>query len=639
MFKKYFPLLILISALYSCSNKDSEGLNKFSDPVIQKIYDFKDRRISDSLYQYFTHPDSNYRREAVLAFGSIQDSSSLHRIGKLMFNETSPAVREAAAFSIGQISSSESERILLGAIAREKNYEVLTELLEAYGKTTIHWQVIQPKLLTDTADASGLAWSIYRAGLNGKTDSTANRIASILLTENPNESARLGAAYYFARSAKDFENYFEILSNSATMDRSAEVRMAATSALRKIKNVSAIKVLKEVIDTEKDFRLKVNALYALRSFPFENTKTILYAVLYNKNPNVGIAASEVIKDVATKDNWIELSNLTGRIENWRIKSNLYEAALKASENKSVLEEIQLATKQSINPYEQASLISALKGSLSSFDFVSEKISADTPVVRTAAASALVAMHQHKDFNAASKSKFLEICKREMQKGDPAVIGILAEPLGDSTLNYRSLISDFGFLQQARAKLSLPRDNEAVQPLEKAIAYFQGKRSAPVVNEYNNPIDWALVKTISRDQEAIIKTPKGNIRLHLLVEESPGSVANFVKLANENYFDKKVFHRVVPNFVVQAGCNRGDGWGSEDYSIRSEFSTRKYKTGSIGMASAGKDTEGTQWFITHSPTPHLDGRYTIFAEVLEGMEVVHLVEVGDQIIDVQIVKAK
>ena len=101
----------------------------------------------------------------------------------------------------------------------------------------------------------------------------------------------------------------------------------------------------------------------------------------------------------------------------------------------------------------------------------------------------------------------------------------------------------------------------------------------------------------------------------------------------NYFDNKPIHRVVPNFVIQTGCHRGDGWGSEDYSIRSEFSLRRYKTGSVGMASAGKDTEGTQWFITYSPTPHLDGRYSIFAEVVEGLGVLEYLQVGDNINDV------
>ncbi|MBA4055997.1 MAG: peptidylprolyl isomerase [Marivirga sp.] len=143
--------------------------------------------------------------------------------------------------------------------------------------------------------------------------------------------------------------------------------------------------------------------------------------------------------------------------------------------------------------------------------------------------------------------------------------------------------------------------------------------------------------MSRQQKAIISTTKGDITIYLFVEESPGSVANFVALVNQKYYNNKIFHRVVPNFVVQAGCNRGDGFGSEAYSIRSEFSERKYKRGSLGMASAGKDTEGTQWFITHSPTPHLDGRYTIFAEVESGMDIVDRIEVGDKIIKIELIK--
>jgi cyclophilin family peptidyl-prolyl cis-trans isomerase len=135
----------------------------------------------------------------------------------------------------------------------------------------------------------------------------------------------------------------------------------------------------------------------------------------------------------------------------------------------------------------------------------------------------------------------------------------------------------------------------------------------------------------------MSTTKGEIVIRLFVEEAPGSVANFVSLVKRGYYNDKYFHRVVPNFVVQAGCNRGDGFGSEDYSIRSEFSGRRYSTGSLGMASAGKDTEGTQWFITHSPTPHLDGSYSILGEVVTGMDVVHKLEVGDKILKVELIK--
>ena len=149
-------------------------------------------------------------------------------------------------------------------------------------------------------------------------------------------------------------------------------------------------------------------------------------------------------------------------------------------------------------------------------------------------------------------------------------------------------------------------------------------------ERKQGIDWELVKQIPTAQTAEIQTNKGKIVFQLQVEDAPGSVANFVKLVREGFYKDKYFHRVVPAFVAQGGCPRGDGWGSSAETIRSEWPTLHYARGAVGMASAGKDTESCQWFITHCDVPHLDGRYTIFAHVTQGMEVVDKLEIGDQI---------
>jgi cyclophilin family peptidyl-prolyl cis-trans isomerase len=123
---------------------------------------------------------------------------------------------------------------------------------------------------------------------------------------------------------------------------------------------------------------------------------------------------------------------------------------------------------------------------------------------------------------------------------------------------------------------------------------------------------------------------------LYTHQAPGTVMNFVQLARDRFYNGKNFHRVVPNFVVQGGCPRGDGYGSLDYTIRSELAPSYYNSeGCVGMASAGNHTEGTQWFITHSPTPHLDGNYTLFGRVTEGMSVVHRIQIGDEITQVNI----
>jgi cyclophilin family peptidyl-prolyl cis-trans isomerase/HEAT repeat protein len=631
---RYLFVILIVLGLTACT-KTENSINKFSDPVLVKIADLKDRRSADSLYSYFTHENSHYRKEAALAFGSIRDGEAVEKIGTLLLSDPDPEVRKAAAFSLGQTASPNSSILLEQAASKEKDGKVIIEILEAYGKVTPKWSELSPS--SDTSQEKGIAWSMYLAGLNGKMDDPNNKIASALLQKNHSENTRLGAAHFFFRGARNFEGQFAEIAEAAQADPSMNVRMAATLALRKIKTDSSYKTLERIYKSDKDYRVRVNAIRAMRAFPFEQTKDQLLKALNDKNLNVGIEASEVIKATITESFWIELANRVTDIKNWRIQANLYEAILKVKENKSIIDEIKQAYEQSANPYQKAALITAMEQSLGSLDIIEQELfKSDIPVVRTSAAAALVSLNRNKKFQPAQKKRFTDLYIKIIQTGDPALIGTVAEGLGDSTLGYRDVIKDFSFLNEAKKKLSLPKDNEALQPLESAIAYFEKrKKSSEVKNNFNHPIDWTLVKSIPKDQLAIVKTTKGNITLRLLVEDAPGSVANFISLANQNYFDQKFFHRVVPNFVIQSGCSRGDGWGSEDYSIRSEISSRKYKTGSVGMASAGKDTEGTQWFITHSPTPHLDGSYTIFAEVESGMNVVDLIEVGDRILDVEI----
>ena len=150
------------------------------------------------------------------------------------------------------------------------------------------------------------------------------------------------------------------------------------------------------------------------------------------------------------------------------------------------------------------------------------------------------------------------------------------------------------------------------------------------------IDWATLTGMTDFSNALIKTSKGDIKIRLLRQNAPISVVNFVQLAKTGFFNNKTFHRVVPNYVVQSGCPRGDGYGSLDYTISSELTPMHYNTeGYVGMASAGNHTECTQWFITQSPTIQLDPNYTIFAKVLEGMDVVQKLEVGDVVQSISI----
>lgn len=140
------------------------------------------------------------------------------------------------------------------------------------------------------------------------------------------------------------------------------------------------------------------------------------------------------------------------------------------------------------------------------------------------------------------------------------------------------------------------------------------------------------------KKAVIKTGKGDITLELFPNEAPGTVANFEKLANEGFYDGLTFHRVIPDFVIQGGCPRGDGTGGPGYTIKCETkgNPHKHGTGALSMAHAGKDTGGSQFFITHSPQPHLDGVHTVFGQVIDGMDVVYDIRPGDVMNTIEII---
>ncbi|MEJ8542013.1 peptidylprolyl isomerase [Methanothermobacter wolfeii] len=137
------------------------------------------------------------------------------------------------------------------------------------------------------------------------------------------------------------------------------------------------------------------------------------------------------------------------------------------------------------------------------------------------------------------------------------------------------------------------------------------------------------------KRAVIETVKGEIELVLFDDEAPNTVSNFEKLANTGFYDGLTFHRVIPDFVIQGGCPFGDGTGGPGYTIKCEINPNRHVKGALSMAHAGRDTGGSQFFITLSPQPHLDGVHTVFGKVVEGMDVVESIEVGDRMLRVRV----
>ncbi len=206
-------------------------------------------------------------------------------------------------------------------------------------------------------------------------------------------------------------------------------------------------------------------------------------------------------------------------------------------------------------------------------------------------------------------------------------------LADSALTHnRGVLPDS--VHQRLAAIARPE-----QPLER-VAAARISRFSAWRDSGGTPRDLAWYEDraremVRRSPVARIETARGTLELRLAPSDAPLTVHNFVSLAERGYFDGQRFHRVVPNFVVQAGDPRGDGSGGPGYAIRDELNRLRYARGVVGMALSGPHTGGSQFFVTHSAQPHLDGGYTVFGRLIAGGEVLDRIVQGDRIVRVTI----
>lgn len=186
-----------------------------------------------------------------------------------------------------------------------------------------------------------------------------------------------------------------------------------------------------------------------------------------------------------------------------------------------------------------------------------------------------------------------------------------------------------------------KDFANIEKIVGTVKPFDAKTGTKLGQILNKSADYN--RAVSRKNgtaKAVITTEKGKFSIDLFSEDAPLTVDNFIKLAKSGYFNGVEIHRVVANFVVQDGDPRGDGNGGPGWSIRCEVNTLPYERGSVGMALSGKDTGGSQWFVTHAPQPHLDGSYTVFGKVNEtDMKIVDKLTRGDKILKMEIAERK
>lgn len=632
--------------------------NIFEDATAQEIYALQDARNVDSLLFYLRDADPSYRYAAAMAFASIKDSTIVEQLGELLKDE-SPDVRYAVAYALGQTQARAAEPLLIAGFDRFDStgvsMKVNAAILEAIGKCGSKKALQQMSAVStykpsDSTLVEGLAWGIYRFALRGITDSSATkRMVEMLLNQQFTPRIHYIAAYFLARANVRLDTFAAQLAPLAPKANSPYLRMALASSLGKTYKPYAADTLAHWLPKEPDYRVRVNIVQALGKLDYKLTRIALFNALRDPNSHVAATAARTLASNGQgRDATYYWRLAKDSTLNWAVQASLYAAAqrllppLYADYRETMNFQCRRRYERSQTAEERAAFLDALSEFGWNYRYIQQQaVAVKSPVVRMAAWNSLKKIAARPDFERffglgwRKVGKELSIFfKQASLSKDAGLIAVGAEALRVPQRNFGQYFAQVGFLDTALASLKLPRDIETQFEVQKTISFLKGQPEPKPdkTDPRKHPINWETLANLRERPVAIISTSKGTIRVQLMPEIAPGSVAMFVEQARKGYYNGKSFHRVVPNFVAQGGCPRGDGYGSLDFTLRTEVPApmRYDNEGLVGLASAGLDTESVQFFITHSPAPHLDGNYTIFATVIDGMSVVHDLHVGDVI---------
>lgn len=637
-----------------------------TDPTYQRLYNYIDNRQVDSVLAFTGHPDPAYRYTMAMGMASIQHEKSVDSLVVLL-SDPVLRVRSAAAYALGQLGSPAVVTPLVEAFTRKDTIDVdnsfNASILEAIGKTAganmlKAISTVTTYRKTDTLLLAYQAQSIYRFGLRNLFDDAATKhMVELVLEEDYPLQPRIYAAKYLSRFADkvDLTEYESRLVNYYVKAAPGEVRLAITPAVVGLGDPTGIEtILSRLRDSDTDYRERVEILRKLGSYPYIQVVDDVLARLGDDNLHVAHAAADYLavhgnpSDAALYPDYIQADM------RFSVKAKLYGAVLQKipvyyTNTKNKLKREMLAALENADlQQEKVAYMRALSKDPYAYpELITRLEEAKIPVIRSTIAQGLSDIVQSDNFLRAYRSglryhtqQIVNAMHAAMQSGDAGVVTVASAMLSGDQVDWERYITDsLDFYKRVRSSLSMPGQIEPYNEISKVIAKIERKAYEPVVPTPTHPITWKYLANYGDSAVAVIKTSKGNISIRLAVADAPATVANFIGLALDDYYDGKTTHRVVSNFVVQGGCSRGDGYGGLNYTIRSELGQLYYDgPGYVGMASAGPDTEGTQWFITHSATPHLDGRYSIFGRVIEGMDVVHKLMPGDITYDVVITKA-
>lgn len=607
--EQLFPFAVI--ALLGCGRAKQPGPpppNRWADTTLWPILEAQEHRNTEALCALLKDTSATIRAAAALAFASVQDSASAEcLLGILADQEVD--VRMNAVFA-------------LGFIANDSTVDRMAELSDSERDSTVHRAYMKAMFL-----------NLQR---RGKLKELA---PAIYYLERSSGQERVRAADAIRRFSPTL-----LLKDSALVFRAVaeekdpDVKATLIRALTHIPGAKRQALLLAGGESDQPFSLRIAAITALGVQPDDRTRDSLLAWVNDPIPGIRTATIDALSNGGVFSSGKSYWSVTqeGRWLDPFTRNRLHGlmAYNRDAQKKAI---IALRADTALGPYAEAERIKALSmtdGAYGAPMLEAILYSDKHPAIRQAAFSVLADRNLWLMTIPRAISFDMQIeqaapfWQRVFGSGDAGLICAAAEKLTGGPREL-SVLFPANVEQQARAALHPLRDLEAIQLLDDLVDRREGtEKRVHHAPSFNHPIDLAKLRALHQGQRYRIVTSKGEIIISTDVDECPGSSLVFDSLVTVGYYNGKAFHRMVPNFVVQGGCPRGDGYGGMPWTLRTEIGRKPFTTGSVGLASAGRDTESCQFFITHSPAPHLDGRYTRFGEVVSGMDVVWKLQVGD-----------
>lgn len=647
---------ILLAGLFSCSDKPFNSQE-------QRILDLQNHR---NLYGHLNEfddssPDIQYR--LTLAIANSRDSIFVPSL-TIMLQRPTILVRFGAAFALGQMESKGANSALLARLLIEQNEDVKKQIYLSLGKI---------------GDVEILKSLIYNFDID----------------ENPKVFLRT-LIYFFNRkiineeSVKYCVKY--LLNEDYIIGRSAAI------ALNKLSEPDLLMpYLNELKFASKSFdpQIRAKIMKPLSLLEFDDKKETFQNLMNDKSASVRVEIVRALPKIPESDfSWqkaihdndpfvagLALETIPADI-NINFNSLKYIKELIKPNHSDYLRgaAIQFLTARNLMsnprisdfednhlPYYIAGLISRNdKASLKILDSLSYHYS--DAVATPAYLGTLKIAEYLYDNDSLKFEKLYNYIKQGLDSGKPTQIALAANTMRNTDKNYFRLIPKlYKILDEIETASCLevvleifntlktlqPQDAaEHINPFLESDVLVARKEARNLLESLYNikkedfrsvkssktsRINLTNLKKYGLEPKVRLKTTKGTIIIKCDGFYTPYTTSTFLELINSGFYNGLTFHRVVPNFVVQGGDPRGDGWGGPDFILLNERSPKSYTLGSVGMASAGPDTEGSQFFVTISDQPHLDYNYTRFGEVVSGMETIFRITRGDRILSAKILQ--